>query len=437
MFYLDNVFPYLFPLYRPSLVRDGGRAWVLEMMLKSPAIRQAALCQSSLFFTLVQRTEDPETVWQEILLQAGNAFSVLRGALEVRLAAPGHENLHCTVRLLASIIQLQRFEVAILSFDNCQQHLNAALDLFYRLMNNTGAVEPSNHRAMFKAVLYSLQPSSWECPLRQFKVACAEQAAFRFSSALLILDDIVASTALQEPPKLLDYHEDLLGSTSGADDTFNLETIIGCQNWVLLQLGKISALDAWKQKRKKAGNLNVMELVRQAASIHDALQSNLERLSSDPHAVQEKTLDMLNVFPTDFFDESIRSLSQITTITRIWAHAAFAYLAVVVSGWQPASLEMRYNAARVIELIAQHLKPPALLRTVVWPFCVAGCLAELSEEACIRRMVEGLQPANMFGTIRKALEIMENVWASRESAEATSRDISTCLRSDGGLILLV
>ncbi|KAH6676215.1 hypothetical protein B0J14DRAFT_350612 [Halenospora varia] len=74
---------------------------------------------------------------------------------------------------------------------------------------------------------------------------------------------------------------------------------------------------------------------------------------------------------------------------------------------------------------------------MVWPFCVAGCLAEPAQEAHIRRMVEVLQPPSVFGTVRKALEIMENVWRNRDTGDAASRDLATCFRSQGGLVLLV
>jgi hypothetical protein len=43
MFYLEHLLPFLFPFYRPSLLQ-GGRAWILEMMISSPVVRQATLC---------------------------------------------------------------------------------------------------------------------------------------------------------------------------------------------------------------------------------------------------------------------------------------------------------------------------------------------------------------------------------------------------------
>jgi hypothetical protein len=73
---------------------------------------------------------------------------------------------------------------------------------------------------------------------------------------------------------------------------------------------------------------------------------------------------------------------------------------------------------------------------MVWPFCVAGCLAAREQEAQFRDMVQVLQPSTVFGTVHKALEIMEYAWMNRLSA-LTDMDIATCFKSQGDLVLLV
>jgi hypothetical protein len=438
MFYLDNVFPFLFPLYRPSIHLEGGRAWLLAMYSKAPAIRQAMLCQSSLFFSLTKGSTDLNKLWETIMVHTGDAFALLRRAIQARLDS--HDLLaipHCTARLLAAIMQLQRFEIAVLSFKNCQQHLNAALDLFLRLLHGSSAIEQATPKSRFNAIIRSLKPSPHSFAAVPLESSSAEQAAFRFSSALLVLDDIIASTVLQEPPRLLEYHPSLLMDSNGADAALNLETIVGCQNWVFVELGKIAALDAWKQRCSKAGNLDVIELARQAMIIRDSLEGRLSRFNTDPHAISDMTHATADVFTTDSMERFIRVVGRVSVVTRVWAHAAMIYLFTVVSGWQPANPDVRYHVDRVIGLLAHQLVPPALLRMVVWPFCVAGCLAEPAQEGQIREMVQIPRPSCVFGTVNKALEIMESVWGSRNSMGAASRDLATCLRSQGELVLLV
>ncbi len=135
---------------------------------------------------------------------------------------------------MASIMQVQLFEIAVLSFNNCQAHLNAALALFRQLLASPGAVEPAGPSSSFNAVISRLGPSSWILPAQCVQVLSAEQAAFRFSSTLLVLDDIIASTVLQEQSRLYEYHRSLLGNIDGTEPPINLGAAVGYQDWALL-----------------------------------------------------------------------------------------------------------------------------------------------------------------------------------------------------------
>jgi len=430
MFYLEQLLPFLFPFYRPSLLQ-GGRTWILEMMISSPVVRKATLCQSSYFFSLAQRTTNNDILWESVLLQTKDTCQILRQALQVINESNIREHLHGAVRIMASIIQVQRFEIAVRSFGNCYSHLNAALALFTQLVNNSGP------NSGFNTVMSRLGPPSGLLPAQLFQVPSAEQAAFRFSSTLLILDDIIASTALQEQPTLYNYNRNLLGDVNDTDPLINLEAVVGCQNWALVQISEIAALDAWKQSCKKAGSLDIMELVRRATIIKDLLEAGLKLLVRDPVDRIKDGSNILDVFTTDYAKDSKATTGQSSLATKVWAHAASLYLFVVVSGWQPASSEVRFHVGRIIELLTCQISPPAILRTMVWPFCVAGCLAEPEQEVHFRAMVEALQPPNVFGAAYKALEIMEEVWRNRNTGDPLSRDLATCFKSQGDLVLLV
>ncbi|EXJ78317.1 hypothetical protein A1O3_09478 [Capronia epimyces CBS 606.96] len=440
-FYLEHLVPFLFPFYRPSLL-EGGRAWILDLMISSPVVRQATLCQSAYYFSLARGTAEAngDVGWETVLAQTRDAFGVLRQSLQVIDGSGIADHLHGAVRIMASIMQVQRFEIATLSFGNCQAHLNAALALFRQLLDSPGADKSTGlgPRSSFNAVMSRLGPSSWIWPVQRVEVPSAEQAAFRFSCAFLIVDDIIASTVLQEQPRLHEYHASLIGDGNGTDPPINLEATIGCQNWTLLHIGEIATLDAWKQRCKRAGTLNVMELVHRATAIKSSLDVHLTRLETE-QGVRPKEGgggSLLDVFAEGYGQKSQTPASQSPLVTQVWAHAALIYLFVVVSGWQTASAEVRYHVGRIIDLLATQISPPALLRTMVWPFCVAGCLAEPAQEAHLRAMVEALQSMYVFGPVHKALEIMENAWHNRDTGDAASRDLATCFRSQGDLVLL-
>ncbi|KAI8711893.1 Zn(2)-C6 fungal-type domain-containing protein [Fusarium sp. LHS14.1] len=423
-FYFDNLFPFLFPFYNPSLL-EGGKAWILEMMISSPVVRQATRCQSSYFFSLAQ---GQEADWRNVLEQTRDAFSMLGKSLQVLQGSNIMEHVHGAIRILAGIMQLQRYETSLLSFDNCQAHLNGAVALFKQLLDNAGSSDP---RSSFSVVVSRLGPSSQIA--ERLEVPSAEQSAFRFSSALLLFDDIVASTVLQQRPKLYDYHRRLL---DGTDSAVNMETVMGCQNWVLVQMGEIALLDAWRQSCKSAGNLDMIEMVHIAKTIKTSIETPLARLKANETKDTGERQRQLNVLTGYDEQQSRTRAAQSSLVTQVWARAALIYLSVVVPGWQPASDEIRDNVEGILKLIDSPISilPRALLRTMMWPFCVAGCLSEPERRPLFQAIVKGLHPLSVFGTVRKALEIMERVW--REGHD-TGRDLATCFKGHGDLVLLV
>jgi C6 transcription factor Pro1 len=439
MFFIDHVLPFLFPFYRPSYLL-GGKAWVLELMTTSPVLRLATLCQSSYFFSIARGSDDRGPVWDAVLTQSEEAFEMLRKSLLDMGNTDITENLHGAVTVMASIIQVERFEITISSFGNWQAHLNAALALFRQILDCPIAVEQMMPNAKFKEVMSQLGPPAWISPTRCLHVPSAEQVAFGFSSALLILDDIVSSTVRRERPKLYDYHHCLLSGVGDAEPPIDLPAVVGCQNWVMLSIGEIAALDEWKQVCNNAGNLSVIELVSRAQGLKGLITERLkqqEEHRGGPVAISKRGYGLLPLLSPDYFHQSDHLAGQSALVTAVWAHAALLYLYVVVSGWQPANSEVRHHVGQILELLETQISPPTLLRTMVWPFCVAGCLAEPSQEAQFRNMVAALQPAGVFGTTRKALEIMEDVWLSRDIGSTGNRDFASCFTSRGDFVLLV
>ncbi|ATZ58388.1 hypothetical protein BCIN_16g01860 [Botrytis cinerea B05.10] len=439
VFYLERILPFLFPFYRPAPLH-GGRAWILDLAISSPVVRQAILCQSSYFFALAHGTSTikDDRMWEALLEQTRDAFNMLRNSITIIESYNENEHILGSVRAMAAVMQLQRFEIAITSFDNCQAHLNAALTIFRKVVDVVGADNLASSSNTFQSILSLLGPPTWILPGQKAEISSSEQAAFRFSTALLIFDDIIASTALQERPKLYDYHQSLLCKNDGIDAVppINLETTVGCQNWVLKQIGEIAVLDAWKKHCKAAGNLDVIELVQRAAAIKKTLEAQVSRFESDLASVSQESNLLDDMFAAEDYTGQARTIARQTSlVTRIWAHSTFLYLSVVVSGWQPANPDVRYHVAQVLELLTRHVSPPALLRTMAWPFCVVGCLTESAQKARIRDMVDSLRPASRFSTVRRGFDIIEKVWSDRAMGNAS--EFASYFRSDITLVLLV
>ncbi|KAL2204868.1 hypothetical protein CC79DRAFT_1335459 [Sarocladium strictum] len=431
MFYINHVFPFEFPLYNPRLA-DGGSAWVLDMMVHSAVFRHTTLCQGTFFFCLAQGVNPRSTICETVFLKVKEALGCLAQASEAMNVLTGvGENLRAVVHLMTSMVQVMRFEIATLTFENCHAHLNGALALFEQMMQIQGEVGLPTPNAHFRSVMDRLGPSAWIPPADHIKMRSTEQAALSFSAGLLLFDDVVASTVLQRRPRLLDYHEGLLREGDGDGIPFiDLQAVIGCKAWVITQIGQIAALDEWKQQARSAGRLNVMELVTRAVPIKESLESRLQELEhAQVHSnrLANPILDLLKVKGEPH--------NSIHVVTSIWAYAALAYLSTVVSGCQPGNAEVQHYVGKVINMISSDLDSPDIIRAVVWPFCVAGCLAEQQYEPVLRNIVTTLRPQIVFGTARKALQIMESVWSNRKLF--INADLAACFRSQDEMVLLV
>lgn len=429
-FYLENLFTTLFPFYRPSFVY-GGRAWIVEMMMSSPVVRQATLFQSSYFFHLAMGETNRDGIWEQTVQKTTEAFVVLRQALQAIDGRGIPDHPHGAARILASIMQIHRFEINISSFQNWQSHVNAALALFIQLITST--FHSGTPSSGFDAIMSRLGPSSsssssWGWPGHNNRIPSPDQAGFQFSSALVVFDDIIASVILQEQPKLYRYYRSLLSGIDGINKPLiNLESVLGLKNDTLVQIGEIATLEAWKRQCSEAGNLDVTELVHRATAVKESLVAILMHLDTDSGTVPDADQSLLDAFN--------QPPTQGSLVTRVWTHAALIYLSTVVSGWQTACTDVRSNVSRILELL-KCLTSPALLRTMAWPICVAGCLAEPAEETHFCRIIRTLKPPGVFGTVYMALKIMENAWRIRDADTAT-RSLTACFRHQGNLVLLV
>ncbi|KAJ4354694.1 uncharacterized protein N0V89_006431 [Didymosphaeria variabile] len=372
--------------------------------------------------------------WEKLLKQLGVIFTMLQRNLQAVGSANTQDLLVKTARIMGSIIQLQRFEISVGNFENCRKHLGAANSLFRQIFLAAENFIDGGELPDFCDVLDLMGHPLWAIGCQQRGAWNSDQAAFRFYSALLIVDDIIAGICMGETPELLQYHARLLTNGRGADEKppLSLEDFIGCENWVILQLGEIAALDTWKRSYKKAGKLDMMELVARASAIQQTLLGNLARLDAAMDTPQSNRLGLFSVY-NDQLPPMPGGCA--VFVTRVWAHAALLYLAMSVSGWQPGSARIREYVTRVLVLL-ERMPAPELLRTMVWPYCLVGCLCEPAEEVRLRAMADALVPHRLFGAARKALEIMESVWKARDELNVDT-DFAACVRSLGYVSLLV
>ena len=442
MAYLDYVFPLLFPFYRPSIL-EGGRSWLLVLLMKNKGLCHTAISLVSYFLSVVPVIPGPahqmcsSKTWEELQKQTDLAIKTVQFDLESVNNRGVHNDLHDSAYLMESIVQLLGFEVIMNLTENWQMHLDAALVLFKQIFQYHGmAKSPPNISALLSQMGHKAYvatppiPTPWN----------ADQAAFRFFTALLLVEDIISSTSLECPPRLREYYPYLLANDLNPDQEapLQLEHFIGCQSWAMLLVGEIATLDAWKKDMKKGDKLSMSQLVQRAGMIERGLNEGLARLdvsdSQQPGPKPSLGIGVLTAYK--LHNNEPRVPDGCISLTRIWAHAARTYLLVVVSGWQPANAEVRSSVARTIELL-KALYSPEWLRTLAWPFCVTGCLANEEQQVVFREIVSSMGALQTFGTMREALNIMEYIWYHQVQIDAGTWDIAASLKCLGRRVLLI
>lgn len=195
MAYLDYVFPISFPFYRPKIL-DGGRSWLLNSILKNKCLRHTIISLTSYFFSVVK--VNPESAHQICEAYTWVRVLALKKA-QLDLHEFSHNgNILEKANLMESIVQLLTVEVMLGSTENWQMHLDAAGMLFQQLLRSHS--NDDDPRSAFSQILRQIGSHS---PLRTPPTGPMwdpDQAAFRFFSAILIFDDIIASTSPSKPP---------------------------------------------------------------------------------------------------------------------------------------------------------------------------------------------------------------------------------------------
>ncbi|OIW25677.1 hypothetical protein CONLIGDRAFT_502492 [Coniochaeta ligniaria NRRL 30616] len=428
MTYIDHVFPFLFPFYRPSLL-DTSRAWILSFVTLNGAVSHSVLSLSSFFIAVGLKECHPDrapcnsVIWSQVVGQAEKSFEMIRKDLAEVAREGTTASLLDKVHMMETIIQLLVFELFVGGSSGAawQAHLTPAVALFEDILTSTRGVNGTMTKED-DSLTHVLDQMAWPPPsfpkLSERRLWNPDQAAFRFFAAVLLVLDILSGVALRRAPRLHRYHAHLLPEIEPEENTapLALSCFIGCENWVLRAISDTAALDEWKQTQREAGTFSQAEMAQRASAVHQLLTLGLARLDIDENT-EANTVDPLR--------QHLSTPARPSSATiRIWAHAARLYLSVTVSGWTPSDPRVTHDVAQVLWLLAAV---PSLsqLRACAWPLCVAGCLAQPGAareafEAVIRRT----RGSQLLGGLRDVEKIVAAVWALQKD---DGWDVAGCL----------
>ncbi|CAG9993150.1 unnamed protein product [Clonostachys byssicola] len=437
MIFIDFVFPLLFPFYRPPAVATS-RAWLLSFVKQNRATTHAVLSLSSFFFTFGLADVFPGkhdacryTMWGQVVDQARMAFGMLNVDLASMTEGGRQPAILERARVMATIVHLMIFDLFVGRTSDWEVHLAPALLIFQDIANNVGL--GSNEEVGISAILDAMNWPRPYFPGFQLQLWNPDQANFRFFSALLIVIDILASTSLRREPRLSHLHGKLLGTLppEEIDQHLDLFSFVGCQNWVLLAIGNIAALEARKRDELMNYAFDQEEFDMRASEIHKSLETGLKSIANGAQLIPIRGSSFWYQ-PGHTPLEGIRSLVP----TRIYAHAALIYLQAVIEGpnLEISSINLHTNS---IARLLRELHDPSQIRTLAWPICIAGCFSWVEEEqTCFQKVLASVGDIQSRSAALEASNIMKKVWSCRDNEGSYRWDAAACLGAMGYPALL-
>ncbi|KFY44494.1 hypothetical protein V494_01451 [Pseudogymnoascus sp. VKM F-4513 (FW-928)] len=328
MHFLDHVFPLQYPMYRPG-IEAGGRGWLLSSLLHTESLYHAALSlgayhrrtaaptmlsQPSQIATLVQQEKHLETCIKSL-----NAFS--------QKACHNSE-----LGVMMTVTQLSFLELFTNNGISWKAHLLAAMNMYIRnnKFNSAPVDQSKESRALLKASL----------PLLDYEALVSNEAAqTRFLGGTLIWLDIISCITQATTPHLLLYHSTVMDP----DSKTRLEDIMGCKNWVMLQIGRISELYAKKLQALREGHFYCEAFKETIVDINVQIQLGLD--TAGP--------------------ESVALCNPPALVTPVFASMAFIYLHLVTNGFkQLGALDAAISRAMIM---LQTEVPTHVLPAIVAP----------------------------------------------------------------------
>lgn len=271
-----------------------------------------------------------------------------------------------------------------------EPHLRATLSMYHR--GFTQGLKP------FQLAENSTTILKKNLPLVEYDSAVAEEViGFRFLSGTIVWLDIISSITNGKAPFLLSHHS----SVFSPDSQIRLESIMGCGNGVMLQIGRISALYEHQIQLTEQGNLDCATLGPVVYDIDRELQCVLSQLAMEDSSLLE--------------DESETVTDEPILVTRLFACMASVYLHLVVYGFSGQKMLANSAYPKGMDILRTKI-PRTALPALVCPLFIIGSISKMEDEQYFREIFSS---APIYGTIYqqrvRILPILEDIWGKRRS----------------------
>ncbi|CAO2648883.1 Nn.00g098320.m01.CDS01 [Neocucurbitaria sp. VM-36] len=374
--YIDQVFPLQYPMYQRDF-EGNGRGWLLVLLLRSKLPYCAVLALAAYHRSTKMLAEPARAT---ALVQQEH-FQTCLGLLA---QSADNERSKFALSTSVAVIQVMFFELFSGNNYAWRPHLHAIINMFQRGHNNEFAQLSLNEETRW--IL------SADLPLHGSDAAVAQEVVcFRFVTGTILWLDIVASITAGKTPLLLSHHSRMLAAGSQTQ----LREVMGCENWVLLQISRISRLHENKVQAIQQGKIDLTDFEKDASEINFGLQYGISQISSaspppstteDPH----------------------------TFVTQMFAYMAAVYLHLVIHGFQKLYL-LDKALSNAMGIIRDHTSS-RLLQAMVAPLFVIGTIAKQEDQQCLRYTLASPPLVDPFLRHRtRLLPMLEIIWKRRET----------------------
>ncbi|KAH7239645.1 putative C6 transcription factor [Fusarium solani] len=387
MHYLDHVFSWQYPYFQPRS-RLGNRGWLLTYLSNGGPLYHAALALSALHRNKVQISRRKD------YLRNQEAFDyhskALRELCELSQRAETEALLNDKFQLAefaASSLMLISFEVFNGAEYDWLPHLDAVTTLLSTLSpevllqhsTSPNRTDTANDSDEYAYKVFQAQPD------------------FDFLIVHAIWFDILSCVSTGRVPRIA-YRQWLEASN------LDMADLMGCYNWVMISIGDLAQLQAWKSKMKEQGTLSVPDLVTRSREVETRLEDGIEKLES---IIEENT-----------------EAPWAAWVSHIFALASLILSSTIVSGPWESLPEISMNVNKAVNVLREW--PRAIsLQGLVWPLCVIGCMAEPKHQPFLESLLSNfVDECGGFGNGNTVLRIMRSCWTWQRKQERKGMDLA-------------
>lgn len=430
MHYLDVVFHLQFRFHVPSIA-SGGRGWLLWLLTETKPLYHAALSLGALhqhsLLSREVRDQRYRDTFEELHDHHSRAIKELAIFMQKGYDASSAANQGriWNLKILACGVQLISFQL----FQGGTNHWQTHLTSLARWMH---AIAQDSNSSSNPYLTAEANPS-------EMRNGCCsgelENTAEKYLTGAILWFDIVAGASTGKAPLMGHLHDSLLRGCN-----IDLSNIMGCSNWVALLISDVSALQERKDDATRRDALNMWELFGDGEKIRQQLSNGIAELRAENEA------EVARHGITGIVLDGIKHGRAVKRgVTLVFACATQVYLNATVMGADPSRNEIKTTVVETVEAL-QSLRvmcDPQAPRSLVWPICIAGSMAEdPSLQEYFRMLIAGLgDQAHDFGNSMTVLRIIETCWAQRQSQTPGSepREFSwrTAMEAKGERVLLV